>query len=139
MDDHGRRLLRAGMRLCLLALLTGLALPAFANPRMALAAHVGGMMNGIFLLVAGLAWRELELAARWRSVAFFTLLAGTYGNWASTTAAAAWGTRSLTPIAGAGFGAGRAQETIVTAGLVVVGVAMLAATTALLVGLRRRR
>jgi len=139
MDDRGRRLLRAGMLLCLLALVTGLALPAFANPRMALAAHVGGMMNGIFLLVAGLAWRELELSGRWRSIAFAALLAGTYGNWASTLAAAAWGTRTLTPIAGAGFGAGAAQEAIVGAGLVAVGVTMLVATAALLAGLRRRR
>lgn len=139
MDDRGRRLLRAGIFLCLLALLTGLAMPAFTNPRMGMAAHVGGMMNGIFLLVAGLVWRELELSERWRRVAFVALVAGAFGNWASVVAAAAWGTRTLTPIAGAGFGAGRAQEAIVGAGLVAVGVATLAGTVALLVGLRRRR
>jgi hydroxylaminobenzene mutase len=139
MDEARRLLLRAGMLLCLLALLTGLALPAFTNPRMAMAAHVGGLMNGIFLLVAGLVWRELELAERWRRIVLVALLVGTYGNWASVVAAAAWGTRSLTPIAGAGFGAGRVQEAVVTAGLVAVGVTMLVATSALLAGLRRRR
>lgn len=139
MSDRGRKLLRAGTVLCLLALLTGLAIPAFANPRMGLAAHVGGLMNGMFLLIVGLAWKELELGERAQAATFLALIAGTFGNWASTVAAAAWGTASLTPIAGAGFGSTRFQETAVTLGLVGVGIAMLAGVAALLVGLRPRR
>ena len=139
MSDRGRRLLRAGMVLCLLALLTGLAIPAFANPRMGLAAHVGGLMNGMFLLIVGLAWKELELGQRAQTATFLVLVVGTYGNWASSVGAAVWGTASLTPIAGAGFGVARFQETAVTIGLASVGVAMLAGVMALLVGLRSRR
>ena len=40
----------------------------------------------------------------------------------------------MTPIAGAGFGAGRWPEALVTAGFVVVGLTILAATVLLLVG-----
>jgi hydroxylaminobenzene mutase len=139
MTNRARRLLRSGTVLCFLALVTGLAIPLFANPRMGLAAHVGGLMNGIFLLVVGLAWKELELSERAQAWTFRALVAGTFGNWASTVAAAAWGTRTLTPIAGGGFGAGRLQEGLVGVGLVAVGVAMLGATVALWVGLRERR
>lgn len=139
MTNRARRLLRSGTVLCFLALVTGLAIPLFANPRMGLAAHVGGLMNGIFLLVVGLAWKELELSERAQAWTFGALVAGTFGNWASTVAAAAWGTRTLTPIAGGGFGAGRIQESLVGVGLVAVGVAMLGATIALWVGLRERR
>ena len=139
MSDRGRKLLRAGTVLCLLALLTGLAIPAFTNPRMGLAAHVGGLMNGMFLLIVGLAWKELELSERAQKVTFLALVAGTFGNWASIVAAAAWGTASLTPIAGAGFGSSRFQEAVVKFGLVSVALAMLAGTVALFTGLRARR
>lgn len=139
MSDRGRKLLRAGTVLCFLALLTGLAIPVFTNPRMGLAAHVGGLMNGMFLLIVGLAWKELDLRERAQNVTFFALVAGAFGNWASIVAAAVWGTASLTPIAGAGFGASRFQETVVTFGLVGVGIAMLAGTVALFLGLRTRR
>ena len=47
-DDTKRRLVWHGMLLFLLGLLTGLAEPHFANLRMALAAHLEGVMNGIF-------------------------------------------------------------------------------------------
>lgn len=139
MIERGRTLLRAGTVLCFLALVTGLAIPAFANPRMGLAAHVGGMMNGMFLLIVGLAWKELTLGERMQSVTFFALVVGTFGNWVSSVAAAAWGTASLTPIAAAGFGAAQVREAIVTAGFVSVGVAMLAGTVALFVGFGKRR
>lgn len=137
--NRARRLLRSGTALCLLALITGLAVPLFANPRMGLAAHVGGLMNGIFLLVVGLAWKELELSERAQAWTFRALLVGTFGNWGSTVAAAAWGTGSLTPIAGGGLRSGQVQEAVVTLGLVAVGVTMLAGTVALFVGLRERR
>lgn len=139
MSDRSRTLLRAGTVLCFLALLTGLAIPAFTNPRMGLSAHVGGLMNGMFLLIVGLAWKELDLSERAQRFAFLALVIGAFGNWASILAAAAWGTASLTPIAGAGFGSARFQETLVTIGLVAVAISMLAGTVALLVGLRVRR
>ena len=139
MSDRGRKLLRAGTVLCFLALWTGLAIPAFTNPRMGLAAHVGGLMNGMFLLIVGLAWKELELSERAQKVTFLALVTGTFGNWASIVAAAAWGTASLTPIAGAGFGSSQFQEAVVKFGLVSVALAMLGGTVALFVGLRTRR
>ena len=44
-----RGLLRNGFVVFLLSLLVGLAIPLFLNPRMALAAHVTGLMFGVFL------------------------------------------------------------------------------------------
>jgi len=138
MEDRSRQLLRGGALLCFLALVTGLAIPAFANPRMGLSAHVGGLMNGMFLLIVGLAWNQLELSDRIRGVAFWALVVGAFGNWASVVAASVWGTATLTPIAGSGFGADRWKEAVVAVGLVCVGVTMLAGTLSLVVGLRKR-
>ena len=138
MDDRGRRLLWHGMALFLLGLVTGLAMPALTNPRMGLAAHLEGVMNGTFLLALGAAWPHVRLTDRLAAIAFWTALAGTYGNWAVTVLAAALGTAAMTPIASEGFGAGRWQEALVTAGFVAIGLAILVASVILLVGFGRR-
>lgn len=44
--DRGHALLQAGVALFLAGLLVGLAVPAMANPRMGLASHLEGVMNG---------------------------------------------------------------------------------------------
>jgi hypothetical protein len=62
MDDdaaprlQGHRLLQVGAALFLLALFVGIAIPAFAVPRLGLSTHLLGITQGIFLLVLGLVW-----------------------------------------------------------------------------------
>jgi len=50
MVDAKRRLLWNGMFLFLLGLLTGFIEPKFSNPRMGLAAHLEGVMNGTLIV-----------------------------------------------------------------------------------------
>lgn len=138
MQDGKRRLLWHGMLLFLLGLLTGLAVQRFANPRMGLSAHLEGVMNGILLMAFGALWDQVRLSRRWTTAAFWSALAGTYGNWATTTLAAAFGTIAMTPIAGAGHGAAPWQEGLATAGFVASGLAILAGAVILLAGLRRK-
>lgn len=131
-----RRLLWHGMLLFLIGLLTGLAQQHFTNMRMALAAHLEGVMNGTFLIAVGAIWNEVQLSSRASAVTFWTLLGGTYGNWAVTTAAAMLGTAALSPITGAGHTATPWQEALVTLGFVTIGLAIIAASVLLLWGLR---
>ncbi|MGY3532029.1 MULTISPECIES: hydrogenase [Bradyrhizobium] len=135
MDDR-RRLLFHGMALFLIGLLTGLIEQHFTNVRMALAAHLEGVMNGTFLLAVGAIWSEVRLSPRASVAAYWALLCGTYGNWAVTTLAAALGTGALSPITAAGRGAAPWQETLVTTGFVSIGLAIIAASILLLWGLR---
>lgn len=123
--DPRRRLLRHGIVLFLLGIVTGLALPAMLNTRMGLAAHLEALMNGMFLMIVGLAWTELRLSARAARLVPPVLLYGTYGNWVLTLAGAVLGTKKATPIAGAGFGAGVAAEWAVYVGLSTIVLAML--------------
>jgi hypothetical protein len=51
--DSQRRLIWHGMYLFLLDLLIGFAEGQVINPRMALAAHLEGLMNGTFLIAFG--------------------------------------------------------------------------------------
>ena len=139
MEDRGRRLLWHGMALFILGLLTGLIQQQMRNPRMGLAAHLEGIMNGIFLLALGSAWSQVRLSPRASSVAYWTALVGTYGNWAVTVMAAVFGTAAMTPLASAGYSGERWQEALATVGFVSIGIAVLVASILLLFGFRRQR
>ena len=136
--DYRRRLLWHGIALFLIGLFTGLAEQHFANVRMALAAHLEGVMNGTFLLAVGAVWSEVRLSSRASVMAFSALVVGTYGNWAVTTIAAILGTAALSPVTGAGHSAAPWQEGLVTAGFVLIGLAIISASLLLLWGLRRK-
>jgi hydroxylaminobenzene mutase len=58
-EDSKRRLIWHGMFLFLLGLLTGFDEQQFNNPRMGLAAHLEGVMNGTFLIALGAVWTEV--------------------------------------------------------------------------------
>lgn len=134
--DRGRALLWFGVLLFLLGLLTGLATGAMTNPRMGLSSHLEAVMNGLFLMVLGLLWGRLRLSMRWLTALFWLALYGTYVNWATTLAAAIFGTGRTTPIAGAGHRGAAWQENLVDVGLYSLSVAMLAVCLIGLVGLR---
>jgi (hydroxyamino)benzene mutase len=136
MPDQKRKLLWHGATLFLIGLLTGLIEQHFANVRMALAAHLEGVMNGTFLLAIGAIWNEVILTPRVKLVAYWAMLVGTYGNWVVTTLAALLGTAALSPITAAGLGVEPWKEVLVTAGFVIVGLTIIVATVLLMWGLR---
>jgi (hydroxyamino)benzene mutase len=137
MENTQRRLMWHGMFLFLLGLLTGFAESNFANVRMGLAAHLEGVMNGIFLLALGSAWAKIRLSPPAEIVAFWATLYGAYANWVMIGLAAVFGTKALSPITGTPQGGQPWQETLVTVGLMSVGVAVVAGTVVILWGLRR--
>jgi len=59
--DAKRRLLWHGILIFLLGLLAGAFAPWLTNPRMGVAAHVGGVLSGTFLILVGLIWEEIKL------------------------------------------------------------------------------
>jgi len=138
MDIFRRRLIWHGMFLFLLGMLTGFVEQKFGNPRMGLAAHLEGVMNGTFLLVLGAVWAEVRLSPKRKAVAYWSVLYGTYVNWAVTTLAAIFGTGALSPITAAGLSAQPWQESAVTFGFMSVGIAMVASSVMVLWGLRRK-
>ena len=137
MEDTKRRLLWHGMFLFLLGLLTGFVEQKFNNPRMGLAAHLEGVMNGTFLVALGAIWLEVWLSPRLKAAAYWCALYGTYANWAVTTLAAILGTAALSPITASGHSAQPWQEGIVTFGFLSVGIVIIASCVLILCGLRR--
>ncbi len=138
MEDTSRRLIWHGMFLFLIGLLTGFVEPQFTNIRMGLAAHLEGVMNGIFLVALGAAWPAVRLSSPWDAVAFWGALYGTYMNWVLTTLAAMFGTGALSPITAPGRTARPWQEATVTVGFLTVGLAIVGTALLLLWGLRRK-
>jgi hydroxylaminobenzene mutase len=126
------------MFLFLIGLLTGFAEQHFANIRMGLAAHLEGVMNGIFLVALGAVWNEVRLAPRIRGIAYWVALYGTYGNWFVTSLAGIFGTAALSPITAAGRSGLPWQETMVTVGFMTVGLTMVATSVLVLWGLRAK-
>lgn len=133
-----RQLIRHGMTLFFLGLITGFVIPAMTNPRGGLSAHLEGVMNGTFLVAVGLAWSHLHFPKGAAIVAYWLLLFGTYANWAATTAAGVFGTHSGTEIAGAGHQGSPWQEHLVFAAFATVGVTMVVALALVLWGAWRR-
>jgi hydroxylaminobenzene mutase len=138
MPSGNRRLMWHGMCLFLIGLLTGFVEQRFTNMRMALAAHLEGVMNGTFLVALGAVWGEVRLSAPARAIAYWAMLYGTYGNWLVTTLAATFGTAALSPLTGAGHSGQPWQELLVTVGFMSVGVAIVASSVLVLWGRRAR-
>jgi hydroxylaminobenzene mutase len=138
MQSTNRRLLWNGMFLFLIGLLTGFAETHFTNTRMGLAAHLEGVMNGTFLVAMGAIWNEVRLSERTKALTYWIILFGTYGNWLVTTLAAIFGTAALSPITAAGHSGLPWQEAFVTLGFLCIGIAIIAGSVLVLLGLRAK-
>ncbi len=136
--QYPHRLLWHGFLLLLLGLATGIAVRAFHNPRLAVAAHLIGVFDGALVMVLAWAWQHFALGDRLKRLMFFCILFGAYGGWGSNLLGAALGTSRMTPIAGAGLRGTPWQEALVAAGLVTVAAALIVMCLIALYGLRSR-
>lgn len=134
---QGQRLLQAGILLFLLALFLGLAVPRFPVPRLGLSAHLLGIVQGIFLMLAGVLWPRLRLTRAMSRVGFWLGVYGCYAAWTANLLAGVWGAgNTMLPIA-AGQARGNAfQEAIIAIGLRTAAVSLIATAILILWGLR---
>lgn len=138
LDVRSRRLLQLGFVLFLLGLLVGFAIPALANPRMGLASHLQGLLNGVFLIVLGLVWSKLALTPNAAAVLFWLAVYGTFANWGVTFLAAFWGAGRSMPIAGEGHVGSPLQEGVIETLLISLSFAMIGVCVLALWGLRSK-
>ena len=134
-----RVLLRASFFLFLLALLNGLAVPVFHNPRLALSAHLTGLMNSFVLTSLALAWPLLRVTERQARLIKWGFLFGAYMIWFTNVVGAAWGTNWLTPIAGRGFHAATWQQMVVAVAIMITVMIYIFSAGLVIRGLRPLR
>jgi len=121
-----------------LGLLTGAVVPMMTNPRMGVAAHVGGVMSGMLLLLVGVIWGEIKLPASAEKTAFSLFLYASYISWLAQLLAAWFGTSRATPISGAGHRGAAWQENLVYFVAISFSIAISLACLLALWGLRKR-
>jgi hydroxylaminobenzene mutase len=134
-----RRYLQLGIFLFLMGLVTGFGLPLMENPRMGLASHLEGVLNGVFLVVLGLMWHRVQLSVTAQRVAFGLVVYGTFANWMATLLGAIWGAGTMMPIAGLGHQGTSIQESVIGLLLFSLSAAMLVVCLMVLWGLRKPR
>jgi hydroxylaminobenzene mutase len=144
MKDHSHtqalqadRLVFLGLLLFLIGLAVGLVVHSMTNPRMALAAHLEGVMNGMFLMVLGLLWKRLVLSPRWLSITFWLSTYGTFANLLAVLIAAATGFGKMMPIAGGQEGT-PLLEGIISFLLISLALCMLLVVVMVIIGFRRQ-
>ena len=136
-EDARRRLSWHGVLLVLLGLLSGAVVPVLENPRMGVAAHLGGIMDGMVLILLGLIWAELTLGPRLASATFWIMLYSAYAGWAAQVLAAVFGTSRAMPLAGAGHVGTEWQEVLVLIVAISFSIAISIGGGVVLYGLRR--
>ena len=124
---HQKSLILAGALLFLCGLFQGALVQSFANPRMALSAHLTAVQSGMALMIVGMIWRAVSLPSTPATVARWTILIGMYGLWLGLSLSATTGASESLPIGGAGHSADPLTEHIVSgfvlgsSGLMTIG------------------
>ena len=134
---RGHRLLQIGMSLFLIGLLIGLAVPFVAVPRLLLSAHLLGLMQGLWLSVAGIIWPRLKFTPATATATFWLLVYGCVAALTSNLLGALWGAgNSIVPIAAGAARGSDLQEMVIVVLLRSGGAAFIFGTALLLWGLR---
>jgi len=130
-------LLFLGFLLFLLGLITGLIVPVFANPRLAVSGHIEGVLNGIFLIVLGLVWHKLALSDRLLKTTYWLALYGTFANWFAMLFAAVFNAGKMMGVMAGGTEGPAVPEAVVSFLLITLSVAMVIISVLVLVGLKK--
>ena len=130
---QSEKLIFLGLILFLFGLSVGLVVENMANPRMALSAHLEGVMNGMFLIILGLIWKRLILSKTLLIITFWLVVYGTFANLIAVIIAAVTGFGKMMPIAGGLEGTG-AIEGLISFLLISLALCMLVVCIIVLIG-----
>lgn len=137
--DHSQNLIRLGVILFLLGLITGFVVPFLQNPRMGLSSHLEGVLNGILLIVFGLIWPKLKSSIKLNRLGYYLAIYGTFTNWLTTLLAAIWGAGSeMMPLSGMNKTGSAFQEILIKFGLISLSLSMIVVSVIILFGLRSK-
>jgi hydroxylaminobenzene mutase len=134
---EGHRLLRVGSLLFLAGLLVGLAVPAFALPRLGLSTHLLGIMQGTFLMVIGVIWPRLKLTPLTAQGAHGLAIYGCIAAYTANFLGAIWGAgTTMLPLAAGGARGTTWQEGAIRVLLMSAALSLITAVSLVVWGLR---
>jgi hypothetical protein len=135
----GDDLLGAGALLFVTSLVNGFAISSFPLRRLALSAHLVGLLGAAFLFALGAAWNRFHFARTRGRLAACLAIYGFCGGWVLYLVAAATRAAGRFPMAGGGVRGTPLAEGLVNAALLSVALALFALAALLLGGLRGDR
>jgi len=136
-ERQAHRLIQVGFSIFLFAALIGLVVQRFAVPRIALSAHLIGILQGIFFVAVGTAWHRLVLSTAMFRAAFWLLIYGGMAALAADLLGAAWGAgNSILPMAAGTAHGTTFQEVVINIGFRSAGASIIVALVLILWGLR---
>lgn len=109
----------------------------FANPRVALSAHLTAVQSGMAIVIAGIVWPAVDVAAGLKAIAKWSIAGGMYGLWVALTLSAMTGASEPLPIAGRAK-ARASRSNGVTALILSSSLAMTVGWVILVIGLLSR-
>tara|TARA_R110000850_G_scaffold3976_2_gene18849 strand:- start:842 stop:1258 length:417 start_codon:yes stop_codon:yes gene_type:complete len=130
------KIIRHGFILILIALVSGLFIPAMTVPRLGLSSHTIGILSGVLLIAIGAIWQQFSLSSKQSQWLYYSWLYSSYVNWLGCITGAILGSGKTTPIAASGIVGSEFSETIVAAMLISVGLVSFIAVGLSLWGLR---
>ena len=136
-NNQSNQLIFFGVLLFLLALIIGLLVPIFANPRMGVSSHIEGVLNGMFLIVLGLIWHKINLTTQWLKITFWLAIYGTFINCIGILIAAIFDGGKMLGIIANGQEGSPIIEGIIGFSLISLSIAMIIVSIATLIGLRK--
>ena len=132
----GRRVMQAGSVLFLLSLLVGLAVQAFAAPRIALSTHLLGLMQGTFLIAVGGIWPLLRVSRFLSHLTRYLLSYGCVAAWLANLLGALWAAgQTMIPIAAGTARGTTLQENVIRVMLISSALTLVASVSVLVWGL----
>jgi hydroxylaminobenzene mutase len=106
-------------------------------PRLALSAHLLGIMQGTFLAVVGLLWPRLKLGRMSSQLTFVLMVYGCLAAWFANLLGAIWTAGgAMVPFAARDARGSALQESIIKVGLRTAAISLILALLFLLWGLR---
>lgn len=126
LTQQARYLLQLGLILFLLALLVGILVPSFAVPRLALSAHLLGVLQGTFLVAISGVWPKLGFRRKISWLTLWLLGYGCVAAWLANLLGAYWGAgNTLLPIAAGSAHGSAPQELAIVVLLRTSGITLL--------------
>jgi hydroxylaminobenzene mutase len=126
----------AGILLFAVSLINGFLIHGMAIPRLALSAHLVGLIGSSLLIGLSAFWPRLNLTGRWSRVGTALALGGFVGGWLVYLSAAVLGAGEMFPLMSGGAAGPPLVERVLGLSLLVVFLAFLGLVAIVLVGLR---
>jgi hypothetical protein len=138
-DDHSRTLARAGVMLFAASLMNGFLIHIMALQRVALSAHLVGLIGAAYLIGLSALWPRLHLPQLASSVGAVCAVYGFWAGWTVYFAAALFGAGGALPILSGGSSGTPFAESALGIAMVTVAATLFALCGIVLMGLSRSK